>query len=326
MSKPGSAFEALVADVAKAFDSKASVNWGQWVDGPDGRRDMDVIITGRVSFSDVTLLIECKDYDAKKTGKVGIEVVDALDSKLNDLSINKAIICSNSGFTESALAKAKRRDIGLISILKFGDQKIKAEIKDEIFFRKIWLRDIDLKFNGQLEGLQEKQLRQNIHDLKYLGQPLINWLQIKASNVASRNPFVTQKIRASFKFKQNTTFSFRDKAIMLSEVIISFRPETKWYSQIVSLDASLGIYDYLRKQVKLAGETGQYFVKGINWDNAKEIESPPKNWELIFGMQNDEFYIFFAVTEGLDYGNQGFPDLDPLIVPEDLNLIIKNQV
>jgi hypothetical protein len=104
--RPGKAYQKLVAYVMKAFDLGADVKEGQWVKGPDGRLDLDVAVRGTIDGKPTLAVIECKDFDLKKTGKVGREYVDALDSKRHDLNANIAMICSNSGFTEDALNKA----------------------------------------------------------------------------------------------------------------------------------------------------------------------------------------------------------------------------
>jgi hypothetical protein len=121
--------------MAKAFDSTADVQAGKWVEGPDGRLDMDVSIEGQVNGRPIRLVIECKDFDLRKSGRVGRPFVDALDSKRHDLGVDAAFICSNSGFTQDALRKARRKGIGMISVLAKGDSRAKAIIHKEIYFR-----------------------------------------------------------------------------------------------------------------------------------------------------------------------------------------------
>ena len=96
--KKGSEYEKLVGEIACSLYKNAKVKCTQWIKGPDGRRDMDVLIEGVFDGKESRIIIECKDFDLSKTGKVGIPFVDALDSKRQDLNTNYAIICSNSGF------------------------------------------------------------------------------------------------------------------------------------------------------------------------------------------------------------------------------------
>lgn len=107
-----------MAEVARAFDPNANVTQGQWVIGPDGRRELDVLIEGTADGRQTKGLIECKDFNPGTTGPVGIAYVDALESKRRDIGADVSLICSNAGFTVDALRKAKRVGIGLISLMK----------------------------------------------------------------------------------------------------------------------------------------------------------------------------------------------------------------
>lgn len=96
--KAGDTYQGIVTAVAKAIHPSAEVTKADWVDGPDGRRDMDVAI--RYSNPQPSLvLLECKDWQRP----VGIGAIDALESKRRDLGASKALIYSNSGFTKQAL-------------------------------------------------------------------------------------------------------------------------------------------------------------------------------------------------------------------------------
>lgn len=79
--RPGTAYQELVASVVKAFDRTAEVRAGEWVEGPDGRRDMDVSVRGTVGGKPILTVIECKDFDPVRNGRVGISFIDALDFK-----------------------------------------------------------------------------------------------------------------------------------------------------------------------------------------------------------------------------------------------------
>ena len=101
--------------------------------GPDGRRDLDVLIRGVHAGRNVTIAIECKDW--KK--RVGIEVIDALESKRRDIPADIAFICSNSGFTKDARRKAGRVGIGLVTVLQHGDRRIRSVIEFDLYVAHI---------------------------------------------------------------------------------------------------------------------------------------------------------------------------------------------
>jgi hypothetical protein len=99
MAKLGKLYEKAVAAVMAACAPKAQVSQGRWISGPDGRRELDVLIENPGPPL-LKVLVECKDFDPRTTGPVGIGYVDAIDSKRRDLSATHAIICSHAGFAK----------------------------------------------------------------------------------------------------------------------------------------------------------------------------------------------------------------------------------
>lgn len=133
MTKLGDDYQELVGAVEKALDPGATVRVGVWVIGPDGRRDLDVEVRGTIEGRPHFIQIECKDW----AEPVGIAVVDALDSKRGDFGADRAIIYSNSGFTEPAMKKAVRLDIGMASALKAGDNRVKIVVHKELVAKRL---------------------------------------------------------------------------------------------------------------------------------------------------------------------------------------------
>ncbi len=48
MPKAGTEYQELVALVAQALDPEADIRTGQWIEGPDGNREVDVEVRGTV--------------------------------------------------------------------------------------------------------------------------------------------------------------------------------------------------------------------------------------------------------------------------------------
>jgi hypothetical protein len=174
MRKPvGTAYQELVATMAKTFDPTADIKVGEWVEGPDGRLDMDVAIRGSMDGKPTLVVIECKDFDLTKSGKVGRPFIDALDSKRYDLQADAAFICSNSGFTKDALNKARRKGIGAISVLSATDSRVKVVIETEIYFRRVRLGERTITFHGpDVRGLDI-----GLHELTYNGTAVDSWME-----------------------------------------------------------------------------------------------------------------------------------------------------
>ena len=57
MAKLGKLYENLVARVAKALHPGATITVGEWVDGPDGAREIDVSVRGQIDDKQTFILI-----------------------------------------------------------------------------------------------------------------------------------------------------------------------------------------------------------------------------------------------------------------------------
>jgi hypothetical protein len=82
------------------------------LDGPDGERQIDVLVIHDYANVRYTTIIECKDY----RGKLNVTHVDAFASKLVDVKASKGILVSRNGFSKTACQKAKRLGIELCMI------------------------------------------------------------------------------------------------------------------------------------------------------------------------------------------------------------------
>lgn len=315
----GKPYQQLVAEVASAFDPGAKVTEGEWTVGPDGRLDMDVAIRGQINGREMLIVIECKDFNRRSTGKVGREFVDALDSKRHDLGASFAIICSNSGFTADALHKAKRKGIGMISVLRKGDGRVKVEIFEEILLHRIRFGEWQFTYHG-VEDIESRLTDcRALHCLRFNGLSLDSWLQHRAVLVAMANPSINQRLRASFSFKEPITFSFGGEPLVLRAVEVSFVYNTIWLCQTVRLDATLGMYDYLRGRVRLAPGANQYVIEGINWDTARSCEAPEQSTLPSTGLLPGEIDMALVMLEGLSIAEAPeLPQLEPYIIPSDL--------
>jgi hypothetical protein len=329
---PGRAYQDLVATIAKAFDSTAAVEAGKWVEGPDGRLDMDVSIEGRMNGRSVRIVIECKDFDLRKTGPVGRPIVDALDSKRHDLNVDAAFICSNSGFTEDALRKARRKGIGMISVLAKGDNRVKAVIESEIYFRKVTISpNINFNYNSS-QGLPLKDTALHgaaFHHLTYNGLSVNAWMYYRVPMIIAANRALSSgPITVSFKFKAPTALCCGIEKIVLDNISISVSIEIRWFSQTVRLNASLGMYDYLRQRVRLPRGQHQYLIENVDFDKGTPLPSAPEIENVGVNLLTGEFDVYMVMMEGVDDTilRIPMPSLEEIIIPEDLNVKIPDDV
>ncbi len=316
----GRPYQRLVAEIARAFDPGAKIDEGVWVPGPDGRLDLDVSIRGKVDAREVLTVIECKDFARNATGPVGRAFVDAFDSKREDLGADNALICSNAGFTRDALSKARRKGIGMISVLKAGDARVKAVIEQEIVLCRLRIPSWTFTYHFADEG--GRLLQPAVHRLRFDGLSLDSWLQHRGSLIATANPGFDKEVRADFRFLEPVCFSSPGGPVSLAAASVTFSYQTEWLSQVIQLDTSLGFYDYVRGQLRMASGASSLIMKGVNFDTATPIPRPenPKRSPRAPG----EVRIAMTMVDGLNNeGVQQVAPLEALTRPEDLETRIE---
>jgi hypothetical protein len=139
--RPGEDFEALVEQIICLLASTEGVNTVErnvLVPGPDGARQIDVLIRSQVGPFDLTTIIECKDTRRV----VPVTVVDMVESKMRDINAHKAAVIARRGFSKGALRKAERCGI---SLLRANELHM---VKDLPFEMPVHLRSF------QLTGIQ----------------------------------------------------------------------------------------------------------------------------------------------------------------------------
>lgn len=113
--KTGKPYEEMVLSVYRILCNDTSftdVRHNVKLKGPDGERQIDVLVVHDHANVKYLTVIECKDFRSK----VNVTYIDAFASKLIDVKANKGILVSRKGFTKTAVQKAKRLGIELCMI------------------------------------------------------------------------------------------------------------------------------------------------------------------------------------------------------------------
>jgi hypothetical protein len=124
--KQGTQFEHLALEVFAVLSREKEhekVEHDINLEGPDGPRQIDVLITGSVGPFEVKTIVECKDYNKN----VNVTAIDALYSKLLDVNAQKAVLVARKGFSSGARKKAKRLGISLCTIHSMEHEKWKFQ-------------------------------------------------------------------------------------------------------------------------------------------------------------------------------------------------------
>lgn len=318
MSKKGKPYEKVVAAVLEALDPRATVSQGKWVVGPDGRRELDVLIEGTAGGQYVKGLVECKDFNPRTTGPVGIAYVDALDSKRRDLGANFAMLCSNAGFTADAIRKAKRVQIALAGVMRKGDPRLRFSVVDEVYTRKIRVETISLSLTGddpiQLSGVP-------FYDVLWSGVPIGNWIHQRVMLLVGANPIVSGSVTASHTLLEPLTFTWSNGSATATNLTFSFTLSGGWFAHRAEIDSTTGIYDWLRRRVRMAPGGGQLEYRGINFDAGVPIERPAEREFLRERFLHGEAEMKLLMLEGFDR-REPVPDFDRYVDSKDLELFI----
>lgn len=274
MPKAGTEYQELVALVAKALDPNAEIKTGQWVEGPDGDREVDVEVRGTVDGKNHFVLIECKDWKRP----VDVQAIDQLESKRHDLFADAVIIYSNSGFTKKALRKASRVGIDAASALAKGNQLVKVAIERELIAKRLSVDSYKTTLYFGPESEKIFPLQWDIRSLRYGGMPIVNWLS-QLSNKLMQEYEGKRKLVYTAAFKMNTVFTLDGAPILLSGLRVNMTCSRKWFSQVVRTDVSLGSYNHLTGRL-LIPDQQNYELGWISpnaW-NEMNIDGEPEEW------------------------------------------------
>jgi len=286
MAKAGDAYRELVGTVMKSLDPGSPVKTEQWIAGPDGRRDMDVEVRGKVAGEPHFILIECKDH----ARPIGIGLVDAFESKIRDLEPNRAIMFSNSGFTRDALKKANRVGIEMASAMKAQDNRVKIEIHRELIARCLTLT-FGTAFIFPFDGFpHEIETKWKIENLLFDGLPVIHWISEKMKVVAAEHD-AAEKISFLCTFRHEPRWSYHGQPLMVGGLKFDLSVKEGWVAQTVKTDVSLGYYDHLKKTVLVPSK--QWYALGLI-DNEAWQETD-KQWER-GKMEPNTFRLDITIT------------------------------
>jgi len=308
MTKLGDEYQEIVGLVRSSLDPAAIVKVGQWVEGPDGRRDIDVEVRGQINELNQFILIECKDWRRP----VGIEVIDALESKRHDLEADLAVIYSNSGFTEPALRKARRVGIQAFSALKDGDNRIRITIAEELIVKALSVDSYSLLFylRPEMACLVPEQWMPL--DVIISGLPFVNWLHNESLELL-QTVESNKKIIAIYEFIQEQQLTICDKAISVIGFELLLFCRMRWLSQEVQTGVTLGHYDHLKKKIVIPN-LESYLFGPVDQDKWQEIHHGWSENQLEPNSFILQMTLFRPIAQ---IANGGFPSLCDLLTRKE---------
>lgn len=160
MKNDGKRYESLTEHVFSLLskDEKLTrVERDQKLDGPDGLRQIDVLIRSTVAGIDILTIVECRDH----ARPLDIGNVDALHSKMQDVKAQKAVLVSPNGYSAMAEKKASRLGFSLATLGPAnGEASRLAEVGLDIPVLVTEFTDINVQYHGivateDIHGSQE---------------------------------------------------------------------------------------------------------------------------------------------------------------------------
>ena len=266
MAKAGDEYQDIVGLVREALDPGAVVKTGQWVEGPDGRRDMDVEVRGTHDGKEQFVLIECKDW--KRT--VGIGTVDALESKRRDLGADIAAIYSNSGFTQPAQQKARRVGIKLFSALKASDDRIKMSFYRQIVATAYSVDNYSIRLFFEKGSEVDLPIGWTPKDVYYSNCPLVNYLQNESLELL-KNIDSDKNILLVFSFRQPEEFLISSQNVKSIGMEILMKCKKKYVAQEIEENVTLGHYDFFDDNMAIPDKES-YIIGNFSQDKWEEVD------------------------------------------------------
>lgn len=324
-SKKGKPYELAIADIFEQLHPTAAIDVGVWVEGPDGRRELDVSIQISTSNKIIKGVIECKDFSPDKTGPVGISYIDELDSKRRDLNLDFAFICSNAGFTSNAMSKAKRVSIGLLSASSASDKRIRFSITDYLYSRCVNIVECRVELfpenpSDKISLLLSKAITADT--VLLADNSVIQWIHLRVLKILGANQIVNGIVQDECKFSNPIQFNVSGEQHSFVGLNFQVKIEGAWFRDKVIISSTTGVYNWINRRIKMPCSSGDEIV--YKWDRSlfhEWIPLPPQFEEADSDIHGQETEIR-PISIGPVYPTENAADLDCYICPSDLDVTI----
>jgi hypothetical protein len=138
------------------------------------------------------------------------------------------------------------------------------------------------------------------------------------------NPIVAGAYTGTHTLRAPVEVDLPSGPVTVRRIDFNLKISGGWFAQQVGLGATAGIYDWLRRRVRLAPGPGQLHIKDVDLEKGDPIDRPP-DAELVapMEMRKGEMWMNLLVINGLD-PREPVPPIDDLVLPEDLELVLKD--
>jgi len=160
MPRKGRAFEKMINELEALGSLGLQIKSPDFIkDNVTGEpREVDISIRGEINSYQILIVIECRDRKAKQ----GVEWIEQVSCKTQDIGANKVIAVSSSGFTASAKEKAKVKNIILNTFEEFNPNQVFELLNIHEITNIIYHNDIKVVHVGL--NLDDKNLIKLLND------------------------------------------------------------------------------------------------------------------------------------------------------------------
>jgi hypothetical protein len=143
-------FESKTTEIIKELNPKAEVFPNIFLQGKLSlvRRQVDIKLTepGHYDF----IAFECKDHGRS----IDVPVIEAFNTKLQDIGAKKGAIVSSSPYTKSAQNMAAKLGIDLLAVVDTGDPEVKTKLYASMIISDIFVKAMAVRvsFSGVMRG------------------------------------------------------------------------------------------------------------------------------------------------------------------------------
>ncbi len=194
-----------------------------------------------------------------------------------------------------------------------SDRRIRFQVADTRYFRKLTLSNLTVELSGN-HAMDLSDVP--INEIEFNGRSILLWILGRISMMYYRHPIVKGHVKATFKFIRPLGFTTPKGDIEVTQLNFSCTLTGGWFEYEAGIDATNGLYDWIRKRVQISGP-GQFQIRGFDPGAGTLVERPPER--VLNGLpflpgeiDMDFVLIHRPIIEGPS------PPLDQYIDPADL--------
>lgn len=227
--KKGTSFELMTKKIFEKLSANSQyeiVEHNIKLEGKDGPRQIDVLISAKVAGMNIKTIVECKDYKSK----ISVGTVDALHSVMLDVNANKAVLVSTNGFSSTAIKKAKRLGISLFTAHEALKDDWAIDLDIPIIIKEILPTEVNPSFlaNFKKGDSFHKDSSYVINDINVLEAFKSQWVEEPLVDAVFQNgesyPFELKELIPPFYMR-----SSNGSKLYLNEFSVSFKVQVKYY-------------------------------------------------------------------------------------------------